>query len=302
MKEKLLKSRYLGRSLYALFFLFAFLVSFYLTIPLEDLKDRIAGEIEARTSLEAQIDKVSVSPIFNMKIHNITLYKAEKPVLGIEELKLAPSLFGLLISDKLKLPFEAHLLGGKTIGTIVYNPKTNKLEEAQARITGINVETIPSIIAIDFGRETPSFHGLLEGDFSVTFLPPADGEFAFKVSSLGIKKLRIKGLVLPDFDDIQSNLRGSIEGNITKIEELRFKGDGVDLMLTGTAPILWSIEKGGKVDLWMQLQLTGPKQEVFKKFLASYLAPQDDGSLGAKIAGTFFNPRLVKESSNPSRF
>ena len=302
MREKLLKSRYLGRSLYALFFLFAFLVSFYLTIPLEDLKERIAGEIEARTRLEAQIERVSVYPIFSLKIHNIMLYKAEKPVLAIEELKLAPSLLGLIISDKLKLPFEARLLGGETTGTLVYNPKTKQLEEARAKLAGLNVETIPSIIPADFGKETPSFHGFLEGDFSVKFLPPADGEFAFKVSSLGIKKLRIKGLVLPDFDDIQSNLRGSIEGKITKIDELRFKGDGVDLMLTGTAPILWSIEKGGKVDLWMQLQLTGPKQEVFKKFLASYLAPQDDGSLGAKIAGTFFNPRLVKGSSNQSRF
>jgi hypothetical protein len=63
-------------------------------------------------------------------------------------------------------------------------------------------------------------------------------------------------------------------------------------------PLIWKVKRGGVIDLGLKLQLTGPKFGVFKNVLASYLLPQGNGILGGKIAGTIYNPRLVKDSSN----
>jgi len=295
MREKILKSRYLIPFCYSFFFIFAFLLFFYLTLPVESLKQRIMREIEMRTPFRADITRsISVSPVFSLKIQGLKLYKAEKPVLNIDELSLSPSLISTIVSDGLKISFKARLLQGETEGTLVYNSKTKHIEKAEARLAGVNIETIPAVAFPDSDKQSPSVQGLLGGSFSFEFNPQAKGEFAFEIKRLGIKNLKISGLLLPEFSNIESTFSGKIENEITRIEELKFTGDGLDLMLSGTAPLLWEIRKGGKIDLGLQLRLTGTKLAMFKSFLVSYLAPLNDGSLGGKIGGTIHNPRLVK--------
>jgi hypothetical protein len=143
-----------------------------------------------------------------------------------------------------------------------------------------------------------SMQGFLGGNFSIALNPEPRGEFTFDISELGIKNLRVRGFVFPEFINMESSLRGKIERDLTKIESLKLEGDGLDLAIAGTMPLIWKVKRGGVIDLGLKLQLTGPKFGVFKNVLASYLLPQGNGILGGKIAGTIYNPRLVKDSSN----
>ncbi len=297
MKEKIMRSMYFVPFCYSLFFVIVFLVSFYLTLPVESIRQRIISEIGARTPLKAEIKKVSVSPIFSLNIHNMKLYKAEKSLLDIDELKITPSFFSLF-SSSLNLPFKARILGGEVNGSLLYSKKTKQIEKAEAKITAVNAEKITPFIPVDLGNKRPSIQGFLEGSFTIALGLEPTGEFAFDISKLGIKDLRVKGFLFPEFTNMESSFRGKIENETTKIEDLKLEGDGLDLKIGGTMPLLWKMKRGGVIDLGLRLQLTGPKFAVFKRVLASYLVPQGNGILGGKIAGTIHNPRLVKESSN----
>ena len=298
MRERIMKSKHFVPSCYSLFFVIVFLVSFYLTIPVESIRQWLISEIETRTPFKADIKNVNVSPILSLNIHNMKLYKAEKQLLNIDELKVRPSLFSLF-SDSLNLPFKARLLGGETTGTLIYSKKTKHVEKAEAKITGVKVEKITPFIPAALGNKRLSMQGFLEGNFSIALNPEPQGEFTFGISKLGIKNLRVRGFLFPEFINMESSFKGKIENEITKIEDLKLEGDGLDLAIAGTMPLLWKVKRGGVIDLGLKLQLIGPKFAVFKRVLASYLAPQGNGILGGKIGGTIHNPRLVKNSSNP---
>jgi len=297
MKEKIMKSRYFVPSFYSLFFVIVFLVSFYLTFPVESIRQRIITEIETQTPLRAEIKQVNVSPIFSLKINDLMLYKAEKQLIQIDELRIRPSALSVF-SSSLNLPFNARLLGGETTGTLVYGKKTKRMEKADVKITGVNLVEITSLIPADLGNKSPLFQGFLNGSFSIALGAQPKGEFGFDISNLGVKNLRLKGLSLPEFNNMESSLKGKIEDETTKIEDLKLEGEGLDLAVAGTMPLLWKMKRGGVVDLGLKLQLTGPKFAVFRGLLTSYLVTEANGTLGGKISGTVLNPRLVKDSRN----
>jgi type II secretion system protein N len=299
MREKIMKSKHFVPSCYSLFFVIVFLVVFYLTFPVESFRQRIMSEIETRTPFKADIKEVTVSPIFSLNIHNMKLYKAEKQLLNIDELKIRPSLFSLFFGT-LNLPFKARVLGGEMTGTFVYSKETKHIEKAEATLTVVNVGKITSFIPANSGNKRLSVQGFLKGNFSIAFNPEPQGEFAFDISKLGIKNLRVRGFLFPEFINMESSFKGKIENEVTKIEDLKLKGDGLNLVIVGTMPLLWKVKRGGVIDLGLKLQLTNPKFAVFKRVLAPYLVPQGNGILGGKIAGTFHNPKLVKDSNNPN--
>ncbi|HSE83448.1 MAG TPA: type II secretion system protein GspN, partial [Thermodesulfobacteriota bacterium] len=256
MKEKMMKAKHFVPSSYLLFFWIVFLVSFYLTFPDESIRQRIMSEIEARTNLRADIKKVSLSPIFSLKIYDMKVYKADEQLLNIDELKIRPSLFSLF-SDSMTLPFKARALGGETNGTLIYSKQSRHIENAEVNMSAILVENIIPFIPVALGNKMLSMQGFLGGNFSLALNPEPRGEFTFDISKLGIKNLRVRGFVFPEFINMESSLRGKIERDLTKIESLKLEGDGVDLTLAGTMPLVWKLKKGGVIDLGLKLQLTG---------------------------------------------
>jgi len=102
---------------------------------------------------------------------------------------------------------------------------------------------------------------------------------------------------LPSLGNLKSRFNGVIENKLTNIKELSVKGDGIDLQITGTAPLPWEIFKGGGIlDLGYRVEITGNDLVKYKAFLYPYLAKHRDGSLGGKIVGTIKNPRFEKGS------
>jgi type II secretion system protein N len=296
MKEKIVRSKYFIPACYSLFFVSVFLVSLYLKFPVESVKQRIIYEIEKNTPFKADIKNVNVYPIFCLKIHDMKLYhKAKESYLDINELKLSPSILYLILG-KLKLPYKANLMEGEAKGSFIYSFKTKQIEKVEANLAGINIEKISSIIPTNnFGKQGPTILGVLNGGFSFDLGSQTKGNFDFSISNLTLSNIRVRDFPLPSFSNLESNFKGYIENKITRVEEIKFKGDGINLMASGTMPILWNIKRGDKIDLGLRLELKGTKLAGIKTFLASHLAPQGDGSLGGKIAGTVGNLRVVKE-------
>lgn len=290
--KSLVESKYFVLACYALFFILAFLVFLYLSIPSEGFKQRIIYEVEARTPFDVDIKSLSIYPIFSLRFHDVKLYRARKLYLNIDDLDVSPSLFYLLLK-KITLPFKAHLYGGEARGKLVCSSKTGQLIKANGTIEGISLKGIPAV-SVALGDANSSIQGVGGGDFSVEFDPQLKGQVILEVKELSLKNVRlIEGLPLPDFGRLESNFKGRIENGVTRVEEMRFKGSGIDITLFGTMPPLWEISKQGAIDLDIRLRTDGGGRGRLG-FLSSFLSPQSDGSLKGKIAGTLGSPRLEK--------
>jgi type II secretion system protein N len=288
-----IESKYFVPACYALFFILGFLVFFYHSFPSESFKRRIIYEVETRTPFDIDIRSLSIYPIFSLKLHDVKLYRAKALYLNVDDLDVSPSLFYLLLK-KITLPFRAHLYGGNAKGKLVYSSTTRQLIKANGTIEGINVKGIPAI-SIALGDENSSIQGVVEGFFSVEFGPQPKGQIALETKDLTVKNVRlIGGLPLPDFGRLESNFKSHIENGATKVEELKFQGNGFDLTLFGTMPLLWEISRLGAIDLDLRLRTEGVGKRKLG-FLSAFLSPQSDGSLKGKITGTFGSPRLIKE-------
>lgn len=288
MRKRITESKYFMQVCYLLFFILIAFMFIYMTFPAEALKQRIVYEIETRTPLEADIKSVSVSPMFGINVYDINLYRSDKPLLKIEKLEVE-SFFSGLFSQNRELPFHADVLGGKAQGNLTYNSKTEKLEAAEAEIIGVDIEKAVSMLPETSGKRNPMLQGSLNGSFAVKLGSSAQGDFDFKINGLGISNVEVRNFPMPAFSNLESTFKGRMENNITRVEQLEFQGDDIDLWLSGTMPLLWKIHRGGKIDLKFRLRSSGDKLNLLRAFLS----PQRDGTLGGKLVGTVHSPRVV---------
>ncbi len=294
MKDKIRNYKYFVPLSYITFFVVAFFVFLFVTFPGDIVKQRIVAEIQNSTPYKVDIQSADVSAMLNVNLKGVKIYKSQNQFLELDSLTIKPSLFSVF-SDSPKIPFNAKLHGGEIDGTLRVSKQNNDIEEVKAVIKGVRVDSIPDLLSQD-GEAEILINGIMDGELYVQFDPTPKGEFSFEVEELHIDNLKVKGMKLPSLSKLKSRFNGDIEGDLTNIKELSMKGNGMDLQITGTAPLIWEISKGGILDLEYRVEITDNNLAKYKTFLSPYLANNRDGSLGGKILGTVKNPRFEKDS------
>ncbi len=290
MKEKFMKLVRRKALSYSVFFVLAFLFFLAVTFPGEVIKNRIIAEIESATPYKAEIEKASVTPLLNVKLTGVRLYKSKDRFIPIDSLSIRPSLLGVITGSR-KFPFKARMLNGEVEGTVVMS--ASRASEIEATVKNVTIDSIPGLLSSDSGKVL-SLGGVMNGSMDIVLEPQPKGAFQFEIAGLSMKDIKVKGMNLPSFTDLKSVVKGSIEAKRTNIQELSVTGKDIDLEITGTTPLLWEIPKGGLIDLGYRLEIKGAQMAKYKGLLAPYLATQQDGSLGGKILGTIKNPRFEK--------
>ena len=286
-------SKYYKPFLYSVFFLVVFVVFLYTSFPTEGIKSEIISQIQDNTPYSADIESVSISPPLSISIKELTLYRSKDNSLKVDSLTLRPSVFSLLSSNN-SFPFKARLKGGEIKGTLSVDKSTNTVNSLRARVKSVNIDNLTSFMT--GSEDALSLTGALDGEMDIDFASGANGDFNFTVEGLELDNILVKGIKLPALKELESVFSGNIQGRKTNVEALNIKGDGIDLQISGTAPLIWELSKGGVIDLGYRLELTGGEYAKYKGMLAPYLAQQRDGSLGGKIMGTLSNPKFEKGS------
>jgi len=294
MKERFTNKKYFKPLSYTVFFLLAFAIFLFATFPGDIIKGRLITEIENNTPYTAEIESVDISPLLTVRLDGLKLYKSGDNSIFLDTVTVSPSLLSLVTGSP-KFPFEAKLLGGEASGFIVLDKENNGINEVQATLNKVSIDTLPAFLSHG-ANGVPKLGGVLDGQLHVKLGSEADGDFQFTINGLNIENVKVKGFSLPGFKGLTSVFKGSVEGNTTRIEELSVNGKDIDLLITGTAPLFWEIPKGGLLDLGYRLEMKGPQMAKYKSILTPYLAAQGDGSLGGKILGTIKNPRFEKGS------
>lgn len=290
MKEKFMKLVYKKPLSYGVFFLLVFLFFLVITFPGEVIKNRIIAEIESATPYTAEIEKASVTPLLNVKLSGVRLYKSKDRFIPIDNLSIRPSILGMITGSR-KFPFKARLLNGEVEGSVVMSASSPS--EIEATVKNVTIDSIPAFLSSDSG-EVVSLGGVMNGSMDVVLEPQPKGDFQFEIDGFSMKDIKVKGMSLPSFTDLKSVVRGNIESKKTNIQMLSVTGKDIALEITGTTPLLWEIPKGGIIDLGYRLEIKGEQMAKYKSLLSPYLATQRDGSLGGKILGTLKNPRFEK--------
>ena len=265
-----------------------------MTFPGDIVKQRIISEIQNTTPYKVDIKTADVSPLLNINLKAVTIHMSQNQFLELDSITIKPSIFSVF-SDTPNIPFTAKLQGGEIQGAVRVSKNKNGIQELKAEINNMRVDAIPDLLSEE-GNSEILIHGRLSGNLFVEFVPTPKGEFDFVVEGLELDNLKVKGMKLPSLTNLISKFNGNIEGELTNIDELSVKGDGIDLQITGTTPLIWEMSKGGILDLGYRVEITDNDLVKYKTFLSPYLAKHKDGSLGGKILGTVMNPRFEKGS------
>lgn len=294
MKERFTKYKHIKPLSYTIFFLIVFSLFLFITFPGELIKKRIIAEIENNTPFKADVEKASISPLLSINLEGVKLYKSKDRYLELDSLSIRPSVFAVF-SDNPKFPFKAELLNGEIEGSLSLIKAESRLSGVEATVRHLKIDSIPSLLSPESG-ELFALGGVVDGRVNIQMGREPKGDFQFEINQLNIKNIKVKGFSLPSFTDLKSVFKGNIDGKRTNIEEFNVTGKDIDLEITGNAPLLWEIPKGGVIDLGYRLQIKGDQMAKYKGLLAPYLVTQRDGSLGGKILGTVKNPRFEKGS------
>lgn len=291
MRDKLKNLKFKKPFLYIVFFLVMFFAFLYSSFPKAGIKGLIISQIESNTPYQADLESASLAPPFSINIKDLILYRSKDKSQKIDSITLSPSIFSLFSSSTV-VPFKANLEGGQVKGTLAVNKSGSGLDEIDAEVDNVKLDNIMAFLADS--DETPALAGVLDGTIVIDFLPNAQGEFDFTVKGLELDNINVKGMKLPPLKNLDTVFSGNIEDRKTNVEVLNLKGDGIDLQISGTAPLIWEMSNGGVIDLGYRLEITGGDYAKFKGLLSPYLAQQRDGSLGGKIMGTLSNPKFEK--------
>jgi len=294
MKDKIRNYKHIVPLSYISFFIIAFFVFLVMTFPGDIVKQRIISEIQNTTPYKVDIKTADVSPLLNINLKAVTIHMSQNQFLELDSITIKPSILSVF-SDTPNIPFTAKLQGGEIQGAVRVSKNKNGIQELKAEINNMRVDAIPDLLSEE-GNSEILIHGRLSGNLFVEFVPTPKGEFDFVVEGLELDNLKVKGMKLPSLTNLISKFNGNIEGELTNIDELSVKGDGIDLQITGTTPLIWEMSKGGILDLGYRVEITDNDLVKYKTFLSPYLAKHKDGSLGGKILGTVMNPRFEKGS------
>ncbi len=293
MNEKIRNSKYFKPLSYIVFFIFVFVLSFYYALPTDEIKAKIISGIEMNTPFEAKLGAVSIAPIVSVKVQDLELYRSGELYVNLDDVKVRPSLFSLF-SKYLKLPFRAKLMGGEVEGNLIYDYKTGQIVGINAKLNGLDIEQFHPMMTGYLGMAEERMGGTLSGDFSLDFSSDTSGVFSFKIDDMSISNFKLIGFPIPTFKNLESVFAGKILEGVTHVDELSFKGNDFDLNMHGSVPPLWTITKGAKIDLMVNLNIRSDEAKI--GIVRSFLSPRGDGTLGGKILGTFGNPRVVRDT------
>lgn len=280
---------------YTLVFILFLAVFIYTGFPVDSVKKRIISEIKNNTPYEVNIGNISFPGSFNVAFEDVSVRDGHRSV-NLDKVVMKPGISDLL-SSEIDIPFEAKGLGGDITGALIYSRDQKSLKRFDMKISGIDASLIKGIITPE--NDNMELRGDIDGVMEINFTRrgsryDASGNYNFSSGDFTISNIKIDSFSLPDYENLESELRGTFDTRQTKIEKLNFKNNDFELSFFGTMPPVWELSRGGKLDLFLNLNLYS--KEAKMGFLKAFLSPQSDGTHAAKILGTVSNPRLVKDS------
>lgn len=280
---------------YTIVFIMFLLVFIYSGFPVDSLKMRIISEIRKSSPYNVEIGNMHFPGSTHVGFQDVKIADGNKTV-SFDTVLLKPGISDL-ISDDISVPFVARGLGGELTGKVSLSRKQRSLNAFDVKLKGLDAKSLTSIFNTD--SKNLNLAGEIDGTLNVDLKKTgsrytATGEYNFNSEDFTISDVKIESFSLPAYRNLKTDLRGTFDNKQTKIEKLNFRNEDFELSFFGTMPPVWQLSNGGKLDLFLNLNLYSNEAKL--SFLKAFLSPRGDGTHAAKILGTLSNPRLVKDT------
>lgn len=278
---------------YIIFFIVFFILFIYTGFPVDLIEKRVISEIQRNSPYDVQVRNVNFMGATNLELQDMRFFVGNS-VIEIDSLIFNPSVRDLLYGD-MKIPFKAMLFDGYLTGVMHVSRAEMSPTNISLNIDKLDTSRIAELVNRQGGGIV--VEGALDGRVNINLARAgnriiAEGNYSFISEDMDISNLRVDNFTLPDYRDLRAYLEGTFDSDETKIEKLNFRNEDFELNFYGTMPPVGQLQRGGKIDLFLNLNLYSDEAKM--SFLKAFLSPQNDGTLGAKIDGTMSNPRLVR--------
>ena len=310
-------------ALYTGFFLFAFMVSAYVTFPYDRLRDFLINKIEARgkgmsDTVQVEIGELSPSFFTGAVLKDVEIQRrtteadAEPSTLHFDEISARVSAWSLLVrSPKVKL--RAKVGEGELDAAVEQDGDTQHVE-AELDALDVGKLGLGSFLGVPMkGRASGKVNISLPAE-----TPKTTGDIELKIAGLrigdGKAKLSMPGLrngmTLEEVDAGTLDLAMKAQNGSADI--VRFGTDGKDLKIHGEGSLrLANPLRRSRPDVQLELKLsdTYKNKTDRTKALFEILAMQPDwqkatgadGALNLHVAGTLQAPRATPGGSRTNR-
>lgn len=283
--------KYLG---YAAFFVFAFVISLYLTFPWHAAKSKVLIEASKATGMDIEAKSLEPDWITGIVAEDVRIRTAtmEEP-LEIDRLKARVHLLPLLTGGKggsLSMP-----IAQGTVDAVVLDSETEM--QVEATIDSVQIGLVPGLKE-SLGVPLSGTLGI-KADLALNKAKPdaSSGVLQIKADDLELLKGgKVGGMTLPFELAIGSfDWKIPIDKGKAKLDKLSIKGDNIEVELDGTITLAAKIERS-TLNLTVKFKPTELflKKEPILNALLSNLrkAKGKDGFYAYALTGSAKHPRF----------
>lgn len=253
-------------------FLLAFLLGTYLFFPLAAVQQRLVGELEARTPINVQIDKLSLSPLLTLRTRQaiVTFDNSAMTPIVLTELRLKP-LWTSLLTGNPGVTIDVALPQGRLAAD------WQRGGELAMHAEGLKLTDLP----IDQEARTLLSGTIIKGELRGVF-PSRKTAETLLAAEIDTAALTVMGQPLALG---KVSLQGSGQGNNLRIATLT--ANGGDVAITGSGSLLLGASMAAsRVNLDLTLRPTAATPGGIAALLDLAAKHQADGSYRLRLSGS----------------
>jgi len=278
---------------YSLLFIFSFLISFFLTLPFEEIKNRIIYEVSSRGYGRLAIDELSYSFPSGVKFKNLSFskYAGDMRVefLKAEELKIRQSIFSLILG-RLNVRIKGKLYNGYASGSFKVKDKKKKINIV---FEDLQIGEYTPLKELLGNQVTGKLDGQLVLDGDINNLRETLGNMELKISNFylpGSDLMRFVKIPELKVQSLQGNFK--LENGRFIIENVNLQGGDIEGSISGDVVLRYPLATS-LLNLTMRIKFSDSMYESIKNLIEPLNLKKDsNGYFMMNIGGAIVFPRL----------
>ncbi len=263
-----------------------------LTFPYDSLQARLLPRLEQTLPYKISVNKIEATPFLWLRLADVEIVEKAKPLsppfLEMDQIKIRPSLLGLLIG-RLNLRIKGDLYGGKVKGKVGRNKDLVDLLLAWD-------DAMPAQHPLFAKLQGAHLEGATSGEAQLKINSrhwnTTTGKISFRIDEGSVSDLQVYGLTVPELKGITVVAELLLKNKKATLETMSLTSEQVSASLDGTVSLSPQFNSS-RLDIKGKLKLLGELEAQYQPMISGFLSKQDqEGFFTFKLKGTMGKPNF----------
>lgn len=277
---------------YILLFFLSFFVSLFITLPYEEIKNRLVYEVSSRGYGLLSVSKLSYAMPFGLELEDLSFsrFQGDRKIeyLKSDRLLIRQSVFSLLLG-RLNLNFTGKFYDGEATG---YYIDKNKNKRISIKFQDINISEYSPLTTFLGTGVAGRLNGKINLEGSIVNLRESQGRLELNVENLKTEETDVMRLIkIPGLNIRSISCSIVLEGGKVKSEGISMNGD-IDGTISGEVILRYPIATS-LLNLTMNIKFSDALYEKIKNLIEPLnLKKDNNGYYILNVGGALIFPRL----------